>query len=112
MYGEAAYGRTLTAAEARPILNNYGVTRSTFIGPDGMKVNYNGEEYWILEYEITFPRSTPTSPDGKHFVYAPSQEEQDINKPPEGFEWGKVLTLAAWGIGAYVAVNLMGFFKK
>jgi hypothetical protein len=108
------YGFLLSASQAAPILALSGVAPDTDLGYDSVSVDYNGKTYWVIQTEVRFPNPTSSSPDGWHVVYSPTPEEIKIQNPTpqEPFNWNTLLTLAAVGIGAYVLVNAMHFFKK
>jgi hypothetical protein len=107
------YGRVLTASQAKPILDYFGISADSDLGYGGMPVNFGGVDYWIAQNEVQFPNPTAQSPDGWHIVYAPSQEEIDISKPPPTgeFDWSSLLTLGFVAVGAYILINALKIFK-
>lgn len=112
-FGAVSYGAVLTRDRARPILQHFGIKRDTDIGPEGIEVQYQGEIYWILQYEVTFPEITENSPDGRHIVYGPSEEEQVMGpKIPEESPIQSIIKLGGLAVIAYLVVNVLGFFKR
>lgn len=120
-------GKILTADQAKVILDAFNITSSSWIDPDaGMYVEYGGGTFWIGQGAY-FIGSYTERPDGWHFVYQLSGEEiearqDEIDQQKEDTDFDpfksigqnvdKVINLALLGVGAYVLVNVLGFFKK
>ncbi len=102
-------GYDLPAAEAAPILAQYGITPDFELPIEGMNIVYKGQAAVILQGDYYMPFSL-TRPDGIHFVHVAGPDEQpDV---PEPKLMDTLIKLAGWGIAAYLIVGVLGAFKK
>jgi hypothetical protein len=108
-------GYILPADRARAILAAFNISADTKLDPiEGLQVSYGGSDYWIGQADYYIP--SDERPDGWHFVYAMSEQEAqnwpDTPEPENGFDWNTLVKTAAFAVGAYLAVNVLHFFKK